>query len=66
LSVDGVIPIAVEIVADERYGSQFAVADPDSGGIPVRVVVGFDGESGGGCGARNEFDDGAQTGEGLM
>src|SRR4051794_21833100 len=61
---DGVVPFAVEVVWCEGDGGEFGVADLDAGRVPVRVVAGLDGEPGAGGGGGDEFDDGAQAGEG--
>src|SRR3954468_292708 len=61
---DGVVPVAVEVVWCEGDGGEFGVADLDAGRVPVRVVAGLDGEPGAGGCVGDEFDDGAQAGEG--
>ena len=64
MSVDGVVPFAVEVVGVEGYGGELFVGDFDAGGIPARVVGGLDAEASGGARGRDQFDDGAHGGEG--
>ncbi len=63
MNVDGVVPLAVEVVRGEWQRREFTVADLDAFGIPARVIVRLDGETRRGGGRRDQFDDGTKTGQ---
>jgi hypothetical protein len=42
VSVEGVVPVAVPIVADEGQGVELGVGDLDAFGVPLAVALGFD------------------------
>ncbi len=44
MSVDGVVPFAVEVVWVEWDCGEFGVGDADAFGVPLGVVCGLDGE----------------------
>ena len=55
--VDGVVPVAVPVVAGEVDGAHLLVGDFDAFGVGGVVELGLDGEAGGGgCGA-DQVDD---------
>jgi hypothetical protein len=58
---DGVVPVAVPVVAVERELVYLLVGDLLAGGVPVGVVGGLDLEAALGGGAGDELDDGARS-----
>ena len=56
MSVDGVVPFAVEVMGREGHVSKFGVGDLHAFRIPLGVVGGSDRESGLGAGRGDEFD----------
>ena len=50
-------------MGNEGQGSELRVGDLDALGVPVRVVVGQDAESGAGGSSGDQFDDGAHGGQ---
>ena len=65
MSVDGVVPFAVEVMGREGHVSKFGVGDLHAFRIPLGVVGGSDRESGLGAGRGDEWLFGFQRGAGI-
>jgi len=61
--VQGVVPIAVEVVSDDGEGAHLAIADLDSGGVAAGVEGGGDGQAGVGGGRTDQLEDGFVAGQ---
>src|SRR6266498_580710 len=62
--VNGVVPLAVQAVADDRYLGQLVVTDLDTGGVAGGVELGGHPQPGAGGGRRDRVDDDFVAGQG--
>ncbi len=63
--VDGVVPVAVEVVASDGQLLEVGFGDLLAERVVALVEVGFDGQASGRCGGGDEFDDGLVGSERL-